>query len=857
MREHTKENTMSNFSFLKIENEYTKNEAYQKMTEYAVSAESYFYVMDIACAQYVRYAIEQYVQYVSAFYKIPYATQPAHLSHYLYGENAKQLVSQIGQYAFATLHTLNDISKAYCHAGIPRSDAKYNEMIACLYDLMVDLYLRIAGENADRPAAFSYEKITSVHEIAAPGGKKIRIVPTEEITSALPDRKPRAAAPAYKMTKQHGRILLLDPEGNVRNQYIEYDKYQGSEEEKKHLEEQIQELQNSYAAVVEKMTTELSGREDEISRLQEELQEGKAQNSQSMYALKKQIRQLEEEKRTIRIRAEEQKTRLQEKWIQADNKYQSLYATSTEEQKKLKGEIVELLRSRKEIYKELQQTEAEYSATIDGLKTELEEAKSRIDDYQSASFKNTKIIPQLKDKIEQLEQEKKDHLTEFEKRYAEIREEIQQLLESKEQQDQQNREWQNLVSQLLFENDYYKEFYIQRTRQEEKEYLAVVHNAVSKINGGTVADRQTLSEQMLREYLLKVKKAYEDMLENERKQTAYWKNKYEEEHGTPEEISEDVGEAVSEEMAGVGEPTELQPLGKREKWRKKKSFRAGLAIISALGLYAMLFFLIRDARNGETVQEERLSTAEEGAIVTVETEPEDLEKYQREEAAKATETISQMPTETGEGRKAETLVESTESHLPDGSMIQDSLNRKKPPKSWTEVEGVNEELLQEITTINRKVLDYYDINAEDYENLGYRYLGKCGIFNTSYTASIGTWYERGIFQERLYCNTNTPHIQFFYYRSGTNSQMGFAVLPQDLSTELSTQTTVEDLTALFAEEPSYEGEMDGVTDFSTADKEIGVTYKVGDVFDALFLFDENGVLCDYVYISASPEYMWD
>lgn len=370
---------------------------------------------------------------------------------------------------------------------------------------------------------------------------------------------------------------------------------------------------------------------------------------------------------------------------------------------------------------------------------------------------------------------------------------------------------------MLFENDYYKEFYIQRTRQEEKEYLAVVHSAVSKINGGTVADRQNLSEQILREYLLKVKKAYEDMLENERKQTAYWKNKYEEEHGTPEEISEDVEEAALEEIAEVDEPTELQPLGNREKWRKKNSFRAGLAVISALGLCAMLFFLLRDAGNGETVQEERRSMVEEGAIVTVE----------------------------------------TESHLSDGSMMQDSLNRKKTPQSWTEVEGVNEELLQEITTINRKVLDYYDINAEHYENLGYQYLGKCGIFNTSYTASIGTWYERGIFQERLYCNTNTPHIQFFYYRSGTNSQMGFAVLPQDLSAEISAQTTVEDLTALFAEEPSYEGEMDGVTDFSTADKEIGVTYKVGDVFDALFLFDENGVLCDYVYISASPETMWD
>ena len=166
---------------------------------------------------------------------------------------------------------------------------------------------------------------------------------------------------------------------------------------------------------------------------------------------------------------------------------------------------------------------------------------------------------------------------------------------------------------------------------------------------------------------------------------------------------------------------------------------------------------------------------------------------------------------------------------------------------------MNEDLLQEIAPLQKRVLDYYDINEDYYQSLGYRYLGKSGIFNTSYTASVGTWYERGIFQERLYCNTNAPHIQFFYYRSGSNGQMGFAVLPQDLSTELSAQTTVDELTALFAEEPSYIGEMEGVTDFSTADKEVGVTYKVGDNYDALFLFDEDGVMCDYVYISARPD----
>lgn len=800
---------MSNFSFLKIDNEYRKNEAYQKMLEYVMTAESYFYVMDIACAQYVRYAIEQYVQYVSAFYKISYEIQPVQLSHYLYGENAKQLVSRIGQYAFATLRTLNDISKAYCHAGIPRSDTKYKEMIVCLYDLMVDLYLRIAGENVDRPEAFSYEKITSVNEIVAPGGKRMRVVPAEEIASGLPDRKPKTATPSYKMTKQQGRVLLLDSEGNVRNQYIEYDKYQGSEEEKKNLEEQIRKLQDTYTSIVENMTTEFSGREEEIARLQGELQEGKAQNSRSMYDLTRQIRRLEEEKRSIRIRAEEQKTKLQKKWIEADNKYQNLYATSAEEQKKLKGEIAELLRSRKEIYKDLQQTEAEYSATIDDLKTELEEAKTKIDDYQSTSLRNSQIIPQLKDKIEQLEQEKKNRLTEFEKRYTEVQTEIRQLLENKEQQDQQNKEWQDMVSRLLFENEYYKEFYIRRTKQEEKEYLAVVHNAVSKITENNVPDRKNPSEQMLREYLLKVKKVYENMLEDERRQTAYWKNKYEEEHGMPEQIPEEPFEEVREEMPGKEENAGARVQRKRKR-KKKISFRRVLALASVAGACAVIAFLARYAAAGQV---------------------------------RVVENRSDVTEETTQA----------ESQLPDGSVIRELQNRRTPPETWMELEGVNEDLLQEIAPLQKRVLDYYDINEDYYQSLGYRYLGKSGIFNTSYTASVGTWYERGIFQERLYCNTNAPHIQFFYYRSGSNGQMGFAVLPQDLSTELSAQTTVDELTALFAEESSYIGEMEGVTDFSTADKEVGVTYKVGDNYDALFLFDEDGVMCDYVYISARPD----
>ena len=800
---------MSNFSFLKIDNEYTKNEAYQKMLEYVMTAESYFYVMDIACAQYVRYAIEQYVQYVSAFYKISYEIQPVQLSHYLYGENAKQLVSRIGQYAFATLRTLNDISKAYWHAGIPRSDTKYKEMIVCLYDLMVDLYLRIAGENVDRPEAFSYEKITSVNEIVAPGGKRMRVVPAEEIASGLPDRKPKTATPSYKMTKQQGRVLLLDSEGNVRNQYIEYDKYQGSQEEKKNLEEQIRKLQDTYTSIVENMTTEFSGREEEIARLQGELQEGKAQNSRSMYDLTRQIRRLEEEKRSIRIRAEEQKTKLQKKWIEADNKYQNLYATSAEEQKKLKGEIAELLRSRKEIYKDLQQTEAEYSATIDDLKTELEEAKTKIDDYQSTSLRNSQIIPQLKDKIEQLEQEKKNRLTEFEKRYTEVQTEIRQLLENKEQQDQQNKEWQDMVSRLLFENEYYKEFYIRRTKQEEKEYLAVVHNAVSKITENNVPDRKNPSEQMLREYLLKVKKVYENMLEDERRQTAYWKNKYEEEHGMPEQIPEEPFEEVREEMPGKEENAGARVQRKRKR-KKKISFRRVLTLASVAGACAVIAFLARYAAAGQV---------------------------------RVVENRSDVTEETTQA----------ESQLPDGSVIRELQNRRTPPETWMELEGVNEDLLQEIAPLQKRVLDYYDINEDYYQSLGYRYLGKSGIFNTSYTASVGTWYERGIFQERLYCNTNAPHIQFFYYRSGSNGQMGFAVLPQDLSTELSAQTTVDELTALFAEEPSYIGEMEGVTDFSTADKEVGVTYKVGDNYDALFLFDEDGVMCDYVYISARPD----
>ena len=55
------------------------------------------------------------------------------------------------------------------------------------------------------------------------------------------------------------------------------------------------------------------------------------------------------------------------------------------------------------------------------------------------------------------------------------------------------------------------------------------------------------------------------------------------------------------------------------------------------------------------------------------------------------------------------------------------------------------------------------------------------------------------------------------------------------------------------EEPSYVGVLDAHTDFSTSNTEIAVTYDVGEYQDALFLYNENGVMCDYVYISARPD----
>ena len=100
-------------------------------------------------------------------------------------------------------------------------------------------------------------------------------------------------------------------------------------------------------------------------------------------------------------------------------------------------------------------------------------------------------------------------------------------------------------------------------------------------------------------------------------------------------------------------------------------------------------------------------------------------------------------------------------------------------------------------------------------------------------------------------NVNHSYIKFFYYRSGVYGSVGFAVLPEAISSEINAQTSIDELTELFAEEPKFKDELPGITSFSTAEKEIGVVYKIGSD-DVLFLFNEDGVMCDYAYISAKP-----
>lgn len=269
------------------------------------------------------------------------------------------------------------------------------------------------------------------------------------------------------VTMQRGSVYLIDKEGNVLNRYVDYEKYQGTEGEKKELKKKLKEVESEYASIVQKMSGKLDERDTEILSLRRkinELLQGEQQDAKALIALKQKIHDIESEKRKIRVESDEQITKLQEMWLEADNKYQSLYISSAEEQQQLKAEVANVLSMRDRIQNELRQTEEKYNATIKKLKSELEKANLTIDNYQGTSELNSRIIPQLKRKIEQLEKEKKEYIINFEKRNSEIRLEIKNLLESKERQEQKNAEWQNLISQLIFENEYYKEVYIRRTK---------------------------------------------------------------------------------------------------------------------------------------------------------------------------------------------------------------------------------------------------------------------------------------------------------------------------------------------------------------------------------------------------------
>lgn len=103
--------------------------------------------------------------------------------------NAQKLIAKIGPYAFAELRNVNDISKVYCHVGTPRSGVRYKNLLIHLYNLMVELYKRIAGRKAAAPEPFDYQKIPSVDEIITPDGSRLKVVPAGEIEEALPKDK--------------------------------------------------------------------------------------------------------------------------------------------------------------------------------------------------------------------------------------------------------------------------------------------------------------------------------------------------------------------------------------------------------------------------------------------------------------------------------------------------------------------------------------------------------------------------------------------------------------------------------------------------------------------------------------------
>ena len=173
------------------------------------------------------------------------------------------------------------------------------------------------------------------------------------------------------------------------------------------------------------------------------------------------------------------------------------------------------------------------------------------------------------------------------------------------------------------------------------------------------------------------------------------------------------------------------------------------------------------------------------------------------------------------------------------------------PACWSEIEGLNTMLAEEIKLIDPDIFDSFRTNREFYQAQGFYCAEKFAVPASNYHPKYGkAFFSENVADKNIYINESFQYVRFFFNHFSTYGDIGIVLYPSELSSQLPNNITYEALIALWGME-SYRLENCETSDFAATEASYGVGYEMDDV-DVLFLFDVNNNICDLIYLSVNP-----
>ena len=799
---------VSNFDFLG-RSDFIKFPSCRVLYENARLAESMYYSDHEKCAVQVRFVLEQFCILVGELKHAVFPDAVFAMECYWNPQNIREFTGCLGDRNVTLLKEAYRISDSFLQSDLPTREDIYPEMLRNVYILLLWLFRELGLETT------LSEKNYRVGQI--PRDSATELVTPHILYSSAQDL---AELKHYFPKCNTGKV-----NGTWQFQTAEATTEKNGEED---LRKQMQEVKRQFDFKTREYIQNRSACDSKISALEKQIANVGQVNTEHGQTLNQEISGIKKEKAEATQKYRGELAAIGSQFDVLKDRYEAIRSTEIR-QKEMQQQMKSALTQRagmkeefegqqKKLLEKVQHTE-DYLKDI-CQKADLPDTLMQAEELVAGRF--VKEITQKRNLIKRGITQAQQEYTETQKRSAEVISQYQNRINKME----------IILMQIQADNMRYQEFLVKLDSHEEiKEYLEIIVEGIKGIDTANAIFQNTPSAQEWTKNLLKVKEQYEKCLREfhdklrERKREAAWEKK------RYEDLLNSLYVIEQEEEQNVSDKDVQETKG------ENMSVSAFLSLywkeILVVVLCLLLGILISWA-----IHRKMLSRLE------VVSKPQDIQ--QMEEKAEK----NQKGSDTSGEKQLTTDLE-------DEPIEQFAMEEANGPilTSYRQIENLSEKLLREIDQLDFDAIAHMTVHGARGKKDNMTYVGKGRVpvlVNQGNSLLLKNPREMN-----LGAMDESEAIQFAYVASGEQGVVIVAVDIVDLG-GLDADSSVEDVNALMGGSYDRTFVPDQPTDYSSAEREYLYLYCFTDpkekdyskkVTGAIVPFDEEGKICDYVYIA--------